>query len=467
MADILLELEYAVLAADYGCFAHPLDFRIEKGCQTALVGPNASGKTLLVEALAGKKALRSGRLINRLAPGEFRYIAFQETFNRAEDVPYYYQQRWNSSDSSQAPTVKELLSAVDCDPEWRQELLEMLDIDKLLEKPVIQLSSGELRKFQIIRILLTRARVLAIDCPFIGLDKQAREVFTRLMEKVAERTDIQFLLIVNTPDDIPAFVDKIYSIHHRKVESGCLPVTCGAEPFAVQLPTPSGIAPESEQVLKLSNVTIRYGERTILRNLNWTVNQGEYWALNGPNGSGKSTLLSLISADNPQAYSQNIELFGRKRGSGESIWDIKRHIGFVSSEMHRSFVKDIPAVNIAASGFFDSVGLYRQASDGQLAEAGKWLLAFGVGEKADSSFVRLSSGEQRLVLLARALVKDPALLILDEPLNGLDPVNKSRVKRIIDEFSSRRAGKSLIYVSHYEQDLPHCINHYKHLEIST
>ena len=96
---------------------------------------------------------------------------------------------------------------------------------------------------------------------------------------------------------------------------------------------------DSEEVVKLNKVSIRYGDRTILKELDWTVRRGEKWALSGENGAGKSTLLSLVCADNPQSYACDISLFGRKRGTGESIWEIKKHIGYVSPEMHRAYLK--------------------------------------------------------------------------------------------------------------------------------
>ena len=211
------------------------------------------------------------------------------------------------------------------------------------------------------------------------------------------------------------------------------------------------------EILKFSDVSIRYGERTILSHLNWTVREGERWALSGQNGAGKSTLLSLVCADNPQAYACNIELFGHRRGTGESIWEIKRHIGYVSPEMHRAYQKDIPAIDIVASGLNDSVGLYVRPKAEQRQQCLGWMHVFGIDELADRTFLSLSSGEQRLCLLARAFVKDPELLILDEPLHGLDNRNRALVKEIIETFCQRQH-KTLVMVTHYEEELPPCIN---------
>lgn len=214
----------------------------------------------------------------------------------------------------------------------------------------------------------------------------------------------------------------------------------------------------SHEVVRMSKVSIKYGERIILKDLDWTVMKGERWALSGQNGSGKSTLLSLVCADNPQSYACDIALFGQERGSGETIWDIKKHIGYVSPEMHRSYQRPLPAIRVVASGLTDSVGLYVKPSDADYDICRFWMDMFGLQGKEETSFMELSSGEQRLVLLARAFVKDPELLILDEPLHGLDNSNRRLVKDIIEAFCKRQ-NKTLIMVTHYKEEWPSCIDH--------
>ena len=230
----------------------------------------------------------------------------------------------------------------------------------------------------------------------------------------------------------------------------------------VSLPVSEKTPSTHDVTFRMERVSIKYGARTILKELDWEVRNGEKWALFGPNGAGKSTLLSLIYEDNPQSYANTLYLFDRKRGSGESIWDIKKRIGYVSPEMHLFYMENVPVLNIVGSGFFDSIGLYRKCTAGQEAIALEWMHVFGIETLKGRSFLTLSSGEQRLALLARAFVKDPDLIILDEPLHGLDISNKKKAARIIEQFCSR-PGKTLIYVTHYPHELPQCVD--KHFEL--
>ena len=186
--------------------------------------------------------------------------------------------------------------------------------------------------------------------------------------------------------------------------------------------------------------------------------KGDILGIVGQNGSGKSTLLSLVCADNPQSYACDISLFGHKRGSGESIWDIKKHIGYVSPEMHRSYRQNIPAIEIVASGLKDTVGLYTRPTEQEKEQCRKWLNIMGISHLENRRFMEMSSGEQRLLLLARAFVKEPDLLILDEPLHGLDDQNRQMVKNLVDSYCENPM-VTLIYVTHYQEELPQCIDH--------
>ncbi|VFS68736.1 Fe(3+) ions import ATP-binding protein FbpC [Raoultella terrigena] len=204
---------------------------------------------------------------------------------------------------------------------------------------------------------------------------------------------------------------------------------------------------------------VSYNDRAILNHLSWQVNPGEHWQIVGPNGAGKSTLLSLITGDHPQGYSNDLTLFGRRRGSGETIWDIKKHIGYVSSSLHLEYRVSTTVRNVILSGYFDSIGIYQAVSDKQRKLVQTWLDILGIdGRTADAPFHSLSWGQQRLALIVRALVKHPTLLILDEPLQGLDPLNRQLVRRFVDVLISEGATQ-LLFVSHHAEDAPDCITH--------
>lgn len=234
------------------------------------------------------------------------------------------------------------------------------------------LSSGELRKMHIAKLLLSAPKVLILESPFIGLDAPSRRLLIDLLQHLIDEATVQIILVVSAPQDIPAFVTHVYEVDNMRcnrklsLQEYRAQETITARRAAINnrhialpvLPEGNGEVCAAEEIVRLENVSIRYGNRTIIDRLNWTVKNGEKWSLSGPNGAGKSTLLSLICADNPQAYSQNITLFDHKRGSGESIWDIKKHIGYVSPEIHRAYLKDIPAAEIVASGYYDTIGSF-------------------------------------------------------------------------------------------------------------
>lgn len=452
----------------------PINLDILSNEHIAIVGPNGAGKTLLVDTLIGKFPLAEGSITYDFSPSasttiyeNIKYMAFRDTYGSA-DANYYYQQRWNAHDQDDTPLVRDMLGEVK-DDVLKQQLFDMFHIAPMLDKKIILLSSGELRKFQLTKSLLSAPRILIMDNPFIGLDVSARNLLYGLLEQLTRLGNLQLILVLSRLDDIPSFITHVIPVSQRTVGEK-MKRQDYVDAFQLKIDVLSADVLQkriwdlphgtdnylSEEIVQLNKVSIRYGERTILSNLDWTVKRGEKWALSGENGAGKSTLLSLICADNPQSYACDISLFGKKRGTGESIWEIKKHIGYVSPEMHRAYLKNLPAIEIVASGLHDSIGLYKRPKEEQLATCEWWMDIFGIGTLRDKPFLQLSSGEQRLALLARAFVKDPELLILDEPLHGLDTYNRYRVKKIIEAFCRRR-DKTLIMVTHYENELPDTI----------
>ena len=454
----------------------PLTLQIAEGEHVAIVGPNGGGKSMLVDMLTGRYPLLMNEVKYDFSPSQsnlvsdnIKYITFRDSYGDAEGN-YYYQQRWNSQDVDDTPIVGDLLPPCK-NEELRKTLYALFGVEEMLDKHIILLSSGEMRKFQLTKTLITDPRILIMDNPFIGLDARTREQLSALLSRLIEVTKLQVILVLSKSDDLPPFITHVVTV----VNKTCLGKVTLKEYEAARQPAPERVLSEekrqrildlpysdnpyrADRVVQLNKVSIRYGSRTILRELDWTVHCGEMWALCGDNGSGKSTLLSLVCADNPQSYACDITLFDRRRGSGESIWEIKKHIGYVSPEMHRAYKKNLPVIDIVASGLHDSIGLYKKTHEEDKAKCEWWMDIFGISRFRDANFLQLSSGEQRMVLVARAFVKDPELLILDEPLHGLDLTNRRLVKDVIETFC-RRKGKTMIMVTHYRDELPDVIDH--------
>ncbi len=471
--------------------AQPVDFTLDQGENMAIVGANGSGKSMLVDIIIGRHPLLGNDPEYDFSPStkplvsdNIKYVTFRDAYGGDNDRTYYLQQRWNQQEiDASTPTVAERLEraflATGTDtPERRamqQRLYALFRINQSLGKYIISLSSGELRKLKLTEVLMAQPRVLIMDNPFIGLDTETRQQLRSLLATLSEELDLQVVLVLSKSDDIPPFVSHVVEVKDRVA----LPKVSLADYLAHRTPVPTRILSEEKakaieglpypdrefnarEVVRMKNVCIRYGKRTILKDLSWTVLNGEHWVLSGQNGAGKSTLLSLVCADNPQSYACDISLFGMERGSGESIWDIKKHIGYVSPEMHRAYQRDLPAIQIVASGLKDSIGLYVKPNPEEYDICRFWMGIFGLEGLENRTFLKLSSGEQRLLLLARAFVKDPELLILDEPLHGLDNNNRRLAKDVIDTFCKRN-NKTLMMVSHYEDEYPACIDH--HLQL--
>ena len=491
----IINIEQGVVRMPAWRMAEPVNFTTLDGEQIAIVGPNGGGKTMLADIITGRHPLLLHDPEYDFSPSKkpmvadnIKYITFRDAYGGDNDRTYYLQQRWNQMEIDEnTPTVgtklqqaydmaltTEGLDRAQLDAQ-RDRLYDFFKMRVLLDKPIILLSSGELRKLKLTETLLTQPRVLIMDNPFIGLDADTRQQLRVLLGEIAQKGQLQLILILSKTDDIPPFITHVVEVDHRIVR----PKVTLDEYLAHRQPMPDHVLSKktaeailnlpythkeynAREVARLNKVSIRYGKRTILKDLDWVVGNGEHWALSGQNGAGKSTLLSLICADNPQSYACDITLFDMPRGTGESIWDIKRHIGYVSPEMHRAYQRDIPALRIVASGLKDSVALYVKPSDEEMAACRFWMEVFGLKGLEDTTFLKLSSGEQRLVLLARAFVKDPELIILDEPLHGLDNRNRQLVKEVIDTFVKRH-NKTLIMVTHYANELPSCIDH--HLQL--
>ena len=459
------------LSASYGGskVLTDISFSLTEDDCLAIVGPVGSGKTTLAKALSGR-LFRTGSVYfksrtNRVHPSILLVEQQHHFKNRSNMQDFYLQQRFNSADSGDAYTIREELSNED--EELVAYWLGFFMLGHLIDKPLVTLSNGENKRLQLVKSVLRDPDWLILDNPFLGLDVEGREILSTCLEKLRENS-VQFILI-NSPATLPACVNRVMYLEEGRVTWDG-PVSAyesfrRVDKFVFNhtvmddLIKSAQVYETFQQAVHMNDVTIAYGEKVILSGIHWEVNSGARWALSGPNGAGKSTLLSLITADNPQAYSQDIILFDRKRGTGESIWDIKKRIGYVSPELHVYFREPANVFNVVGSGLFDTLGVYKKISEDQHKRIALWLGVFGISHLSQRMFQQISTGEQRMVLLARALVKNPPLLILDEPCQGLDEEQIHRVKEILNYICSN-SQTTLIYVSHYSSDIPDCVNQY-------
>ena len=459
------------LSASYGGskVLTDISFSLTEDDCLAIVGPVGSGKTTLAKALSGR-LFRTGSVYfksrtNRVHPSILLVEQQHHFKNRSNMQDFYLQQRFNSADSGDAYTIREELSNED--EELVAYWLGFFMLSHLIDKPLVTLSNGENKRLQLVKSVLRDPDWLILDNPFLGLDVEGREILSTCLEKLRENS-VQFILI-NSPAALPACVNRVMYLEEGRVTWDG-PVSAyesfrRVDKFVFNhtvmddLIKSAQVYETFQQAVHMNDVTIAYGEKVILSGIHWEVNSGACWALSGPNGAGKSTLLSLITADNPQAYSQDIILFDRKRGTGESIWDIKKRIGYVSPELHVYFREPANVFNVVGSGLFDTLGVYKKISEDQHKRIALWLGVFGISHLSQRMFQQISTGEQRIVLLARALVKNPPLLILDEPCQGLDEEQIHRVKEILNYICSN-SQTTLIYVSHYASDIPDCVNQY-------
>ena len=449
---------------------NPHQFSILRGNCYAFIGENGSGKTTL-----GKIIEKGWNICTNVIHGDKKSltisnIEFSDIHSLTGSNVAYYQQRFEATQNDEIPTVEDIIKDRIPADKWN-ELCDRLSLHDILHKRVNFLSSGELRKFLIINLFSSIPDILIIDNPYIGLDAPSRDLFNELIRSITAEGTAVILLLCN-PIDIPSYCDYILPMKDMVIGE-MKPAGEYSEEELNALFSQSGsvddmpIACDCGQVdfstaIELDNCNVSYGKNVILRNASWKVNAGEKWALLGANGSGKSTLLSLVYADNPQCYRNDITLFDHRRGSGESIWDIKRRIGYISPEMHLYFNDAADLLTVVATGFFDNVGCFRRPNDEQKAVAMQWLKAMGIEKLATRRFPTLSSGEQRLALIARTLLKNAPLLILDEPLHGLDMAKKTLVAKAIKRIAEQ-PGMSLIYVTHYAHEIPACITHTKKL----
>lgn len=480
-ATSLLEIQQAVCRIEPRQVLRIDSLRLRTGEHWCVYGGNGAGKTLLTRLLLGQLHSRSG--VRNVAPGfdprtQTALVSFEEqqrlwAFDERHDISEFSDEVKDSGTTVRRLVLGDTEAASDGLPVYRQ-LLADLRLTDLEARGIRYLSSGQLRRAMLARALLGtrdgRFRLVVLDEPLESIDRDSRQLIEQLLRTWMDHSTCTLQLCRRAGDILPgithlAVMDRLQLVAHGPREQ------VQNDPQYRMLTTPRILAPanlprsgaratfppDSPPLIELREVTAAYGEQPVLNRVSWTMQPGHHTLIEGPNGCGKSTLLSLIDGDNHKAYGQPVYLFGRRRGSGETVWDIKAKFGVVSNELQNRYIRGWKVLDVVVSGFYDSVGLYDDGGDSQAVAARAWLTAIGIEALAGSFYHAISFGQQRLVLLARAMVKNPAVLILDEPCVGLDDFFRTAILGLVDEIA-RQTDTRIIFVSHTVGEEPACIN---------
>lgn len=426
-----------------------------------ITGANGSGKSALSAAVCGAGDIESG-LITGL-PKRIAVVSFE-----AQAALIEAERKKDDADIldiiSEGTSVQEILDQDCADKDMQRQLIDLLEFNGMLGRSFRKLSTGETRKVLLIKALSSKPELLVLDEPFEGLDIQSDKTLHKLLHDVSKTTPI--VMVLNRFDEIPDFITNIAYMNQgqlthtvsRSDESAVaeLRQLLHIKTTTLSIPPADSAASgnqynDTNTLVSIKKARIAYGDNVVFDQLNWQIERGEHWQVSGPNGSGKTCLLNLITGDHPQCYVNDINVFGMQRGQGESIWDIKQHIGYVSSALQWEYKVSVSVQNAIISGFYDSIGIYQQYSDEQKNIAAQWLALLGLQAQANRPFNQLSFGDQRLILIARAMVKHPVLLILDEPCLGLDDINRHLVLALIEKICAG-SNSTVLYVNHRLED---------------
>ncbi len=453
-----------------------------------ITGPTGSGKSLFARALIGELPFVGGQ-VNYCFPdgSEFpdeniTYVNFDDIRTMKTDDNLFVQSRYWSCDESML--VDEFLSEKQVKAInpfevrkkrgdkgfnlYRKEIISLLKIESLLSSQIDHLSFGESRKVLLAQGLLKKPYVLILDNPLQGLDSQFKVYFKSILFPAFIKHGIQLIILAPDISDAPQFITHHLIIANCNIsKSRPFKAITNAKADAIG----TTILPENKKsyavnskntvsekkLIEIKDLSLSVGNKRLFSHLDWTICKGQHWALLGPNGSGKTTLLSLILGDHPQIYAHNITVFGKRWGNGTSIWDIKKKIGWVSPELQTCFVRTDSCLDVVCSGFFDTIGLFSRCSRAKRLLAIEWFEKTELLPFVNDSFGVVSEGVQRFILLLRAIIKKPELLILDEPLQGLDTKFQKRLLKIVDKIAATDC--TVICVTHTPELLPKCIMH--------
>lgn len=438
-----------------------INWLIESGQHWMITGANGSGKSALAAVLSGVGENLKGSVTG--LPSRVGVVSFE-----AQAILIDAELKKDDADImdviSEGTPVHEIIADGCLDQALADELVDKFGLRELLERSFRKLSTGETRKVMLIKALTCKPELLVLDEPFDGLDANALDMLQQHLQILSTTTPM--VIVLNRFDERPDFISDIAYVENGKLTAKVsatdektyneLYQLLHLKTSDIDVPAsdPDTAMPQldsTQPLVRLTDISIKYADATIVEGLNWTIEPQQHWQLSGPNGSGKTGVLSLITGDHPQCYVNDIFVFGHQRGSGESIWQIKQFIGYVSTALQWEYRVSTSCRNVIVSGFYDSIGLYSKSTDKQKSIADEWLALLGMHDRADQPFNKLSYGDQRLLLIARAMVKHPPLLILDEPCLGLDDMNRQLVLALIEKICASNRS-TVLYVNHHAED---------------
>jgi molybdate transport system ATP-binding protein len=456
----MIEIKNAVVIKGGNKLFDHLSWMVRDGEHWVISGPNGSGKTTLLEIISGGVHLPHGDLTFSFINGDTWDERYAQRKRKIHYIPahamhtllseiqgLYYQQRYYEIGDERIPLVKEVLgtSAVKINS---LPLPESLSIDHLLHLEVTRLSNGQLKKVLLLKALVTEIpKLLLLDYPFEGLDFDSREDLCRLIDFLASTHGVQ-IIIADHHHHLPRVINRKLTLSNFNIEAD--EVYSPAQSALIATTSgPSGNSRAGVPVVEIKDLRIKYQDHIVLKEFNWTVHQGERWALTGRNGSGKTTLFSMIFADHPLAYTQQIWLFGRRRGSGESIWEIKNRIAYVGPELVSYLAPK--SIGLSARDYIKSIN--NKLNAGKLDTL---IDHFGAQTFIDKPVRTLSSGELQLMLIINCFLTEKELLLLDEPFQFLDSRQKQNLSRYLQIHL--HSDTTLILITHYADDLAEWTN---------
>lgn len=492
-----IALKNCAIRNETNTYMQALSWEMKKDENWLITGPNGGGKTTIADALAGNLEIvpfDDGLYANIFA-GTTVLVSFEAAAALIEEERRRDDSDYMEGGVDPGRTPRKLLSEVFPGTLTNHPAIALCGIEAILDRGLKYLSTGEIRRTLLCRALISNPGLIILDEPFGGLDVSSKDMLSALIEKMLTgnadngRTDIpafcssRILLVMDRVNFIPNGITHVLELAGKQVsfsgnkgeyqarqesqkktdadkqaeEQSELSKGFLNAQAQGSLTLPDTIHTQEETLVQMNGVTVAWSDHVVLDNLSWTLRKGEHWLIRGPNGSGKTTFLELITGDNPQVFRNDVWIFGRKRGTGETIWELKEKMGIVSYRLHVEYraLGSLSLETVILSGLHDSIGLYQQCGEQEKDLAQKWLALAGLEGRANEQFRDLSYGEQRAILIARAAIKCPPLLILDEPCHGLDDTYRERILQIL-QIIAETGTSTLLHVTHDPSEVLPC-----------